>query len=106
MPKPKPRMVQIFYWKANGAACQSSITKATGLDVDLIDTKSGPEIFFDGVADVKIHDGVVRFALYVRHNGGGVVVGRFAIPILGLPDVIQALVLRLTEAAKNPPAAN
>lgn len=69
--------------------------------IELIDTQNGPEIFFDGVDDVKNIDGVVRLALFVRQNGSGIVVGRFAIPIDGVADVIQSLVICLTEAAKK-----
>lgn len=60
-----------------------------------------PEILFDGIQSNKIIEGVVRIALYSRHNGERVIVGRLAIPLSELPDVIQSLVILLTEAAKT-----
>jgi hypothetical protein len=62
--------------------------------------QSGPEIFFDGVSDAKIIEGVTRFALHVRRDGDSVVVARLAVPLSELPEVIQELVILLTRAAK------
>jgi hypothetical protein len=69
--------------------------------IDAIDPFTAQEIFFDGVADVKIIEGVVRIALHARRNGENVVVARLAIPLSELPEVIQQLVITLTEAAKT-----
>lgn len=68
--------------------------------VDVIDPFSAQEILFDGVSDIKIIEGVVRAALYARRDDENIVVARLAIPISELPDVIQQLVMALTEAAK------
>lgn len=60
-----------------------------------------PEIFFDGVsADIKIIEGVVRFALYSKRGNETIVTARMAVPLSELPEVIQSLVIALTEAAK------
>jgi hypothetical protein len=69
--------------------------------LDLIDPHHVQEIFFDGIAEVKTMEGVVRFAVFSRLDGMGVVVARLGIPLGGLPDMIQALVLALAEAARN-----
>lgn len=65
-----------------------------------IDTIGIPEILFDGVTDMHIIEGVARIVLYTRHNGESETVARLAIPISELPEVIQTLVMGLTEAAK------
>jgi hypothetical protein len=70
--------------------------------MDLIDPHNVAEIFFDGIHEVKILDGVVRIVLYSRQNSVGVIVARLAVPVGGLPDMIQALVIALAEAAKAP----
>ena len=69
--------------------------------MDLIDPHNVSEIFFDGVHDVRIIDGVVRFAIFSRQNSAGVIVARLAVPVSELPDVIQALVIVLAEAART-----
>jgi len=61
--------------------------------MDLIDPHNAQEIFFDGISEVKIIDGVVRIVLYSRQDGTGVIVARLALPLSELPDVIQALVI-------------
>lgn len=74
--------------------------------MDIVDPHNAQEIFFDGIHEVKIFDDVVRIVLFSRQNDVGVVVARLALPLSELPDVIQALVIALTEAAKaapNPP---
>lgn len=68
--------------------------------VSPIDTIGVPEILFDGVTDMHIIEGVARIVLYTRHNGDTEIVARLAIPISELPEVIQALVIGLNEAAK------
>lgn len=68
--------------------------------MDVIDPHNAQEIFFDGIHDVKIIEGVVRAALFSSQNSSGVVVARVAIPVAGLSDVIQSLVICLTEAVK------
>jgi hypothetical protein len=69
--------------------------------MDLIDPNNAQEIFFDGINDVKIIKGVVRAVLFARQNGVGIVAARLRLPAVGLPDVIQALVIALAEAAKT-----
>lgn len=68
--------------------------------MELIDPSGVPEIFFDAVHEVKIIKGVVRIVLFSRQNGVGVIVARLRIPAVGLPDMIQALVIALAEAPK------
>lgn len=68
---------------------------------DLIDVTGVPELFFDGVSEIKIIEGVVRLVLYSRHGGTRTVVAKLAIPISELPDVIQTMVMALTTAAKT-----
>jgi hypothetical protein len=69
--------------------------------IDVIDPHSAQEIFFDGIHEVKIVAGIVRIVLYSRQNDVGTVVARLALPLSELPDVIQALVIALTNAAKT-----
>lgn len=71
--------------------------------MDLIDPHNAAEIFFDGITEVRIVDRIVRVALFSRQDGTGVVVARLAIPLSELPDVIQALVIALTEAVRANP---
>lgn len=71
--------------------------------MDLIDPHNAPEIFADGIHEVKITEGVARAVFFSRQNGVGIVAGRLRLPVAGLPDVIQALVIALTEAAKAAP---
>ena len=59
------------------------------------------ELFFDRVAEVKIANDVVRIALEVRRGDRSEIVGRLAIPLSELPDVIQFLVIGLAEATKQ-----
>ncbi|MFK4647186.1 hypothetical protein QIH93_14935 [Bradyrhizobium ottawaense] len=69
--------------------------------IDVIDPHSAQEIFFDGIHEVKIVAGIVRIVLYSRQNDVGTVVARLALPLSELPEVIQALVIALTNAAKT-----
>jgi hypothetical protein len=69
--------------------------------MDVIDPHNAQEIFFDGIHEVKIVAGIVRIVLYSRQNDVGTVVARLALPLSELPDVIQALVIALTNAAKS-----
>lgn len=69
--------------------------------MELLDPHNVAEIFFDGVHDVRIVEGIVRMALFSKQNAVGVIVARLALPLSELPDVIQALVICLTEAAKT-----
>jgi hypothetical protein len=69
--------------------------------IDVIDPHNAQEIFFDGIHEVKIVAGIVRIVLYSRQNDVGTVVARLALPLSELPDVIQALVIALTNAAKT-----
>lgn len=62
---------------------------------------SAPEIFFDQVTDIKIIEGVARIALLARRDGRHIIVARLAIPLSELPDVIQSMVMALTNAAKT-----
>lgn len=58
------------------------------------------EIFFDGIHSIKIIEGVVRISLFSKHNGESAIVARLAVPLSELPEVIQTMVISLTEAAK------
>jgi len=69
--------------------------------MEVIDPHNAQEIFFDGIHEVKIVAGIVRIVLYSRQNDVGTVVARLALPLSELPDVIQALVIALTNAAKT-----
>jgi hypothetical protein len=69
--------------------------------MEIIDPHNAAEIFADGVHEVRIIDGVVRAVFFSRQNGVGIVVARLRLPVAGLPDVIQALVIALAEAAKQ-----
>jgi hypothetical protein len=69
--------------------------------IDVIDPHNANEIFFDGIHEVKIVAGIVRIVLYSRQNDVGTVVARLALPLSELPEVIQALVIALTNAAKT-----
>jgi hypothetical protein len=69
--------------------------------IDLIDPHNSQEIFFDGISEVKIIEGIVRVVLFSRQNSAGVIVARLALPLSELADAIQALVIALTEAAKS-----
>lgn len=66
-----------------------------------IDPIGVPEIFVDGVSDVRIIEGVTRIPFYARRDGEGEVVVRLAIPVAELPDVIQTLVITLANAVKT-----
>lgn len=68
--------------------------------MDVVDPHSVAEIFFDGIHEVRIIEGIVRVVLYSRQNSVGVVVARLAVPLSELPDVIQALVIALANAVK------
>lgn len=68
--------------------------------IDVIDPHNVAEIFFDGIHEVRIIEGIVRIVIFSRQNAVGVIVARLALPLSELPDVIQALVIALTEAAK------
>jgi hypothetical protein len=69
--------------------------------MDVIDPHNVQEIFFDGIHEVRIIEGIVRVVIFSRQNAVGVIVARLALPLSELPDVIQALVIALTEAAKG-----
>jgi hypothetical protein len=69
--------------------------------MDVIDPHNTQEIFFDGIHEVRIIEGIVRVVIFSRQNAVGVIVARLALPLSELPDVIQALVIALTEAAKS-----
>lgn len=69
--------------------------------MDLIDPHNAQEIFCDGIHEVRIIEGVARGALFSSQNSSAVVVARLAIPVSGLPDMIQALVVALTDAVKG-----
>lgn len=66
---------------------------------ELVDPLNAPEIFFDGIHEIKIIEGVVRIALFSRQNSVSVVTARLAIPMTALPDVIQSMMMSLAEAA-------
>jgi hypothetical protein len=72
-----------------------------GIAMDIVDPHNAPELFFDGIHEVKIVAGIVRITLYSRQNGTGVVAGRLAMPLSELPDAIQALVVALTNSERT-----
>ena len=67
---------------------------------DLLDS-GAPEIFFDGIHEIKVTEGVVRLALYSNQTGSKVICARLAIPFSGLPDIILILVTTMAEATKE-----
>jgi ABC-type nitrate/sulfonate/bicarbonate transport system substrate-binding protein len=67
---------------------------------EVIDPLTAPEIFFDGVYEIKIVEGVVRIALFSRQNSSSTVTARLVVPASELPDVIQAFVKVLAEAMR------
>lgn len=69
--------------------------------MDLIDPHHAKEIFFDGVSDVQVAKGFARIVLFSRQDGKGVIEARLRCPLSELPDVIQALVMALTKAARR-----
>ncbi|MGF6434346.1 hypothetical protein [Bradyrhizobium elkanii] len=69
--------------------------------MDLIDPHKSPEIFFDGIGEVKIVKGIVRIVLFSRQDGTGTIEARLRCPLSELPDIIQALVVALTKAARS-----
>ena len=71
--------------------------------MDVIDPRNVSEVFFDLIHEVKITRGVVRIVLVSRQDGTGTVEARLRCPLSELPDVIQALVVALTNAARSKP---
>jgi hypothetical protein len=71
--------------------------------MDVIDPHSASEIFFDAVHEVKITRGVVRVVLVSRQDGTGTIEARLRCPLSELPDIIQSLVIALTNAARSKP---
>jgi hypothetical protein len=74
--------------------------------LELIDPHNAQEIFFDGIHEVRIIEGIGRMVLFSRQNSVGVVVARLALPVSELPDVILALVaaqVAATRAVKPTP---
>lgn len=71
--------------------------------MDVIDPHNAQEIFFDGIHEVKITRGVVRIVLISQQNGTAAIEARLRCPLSELPDVIQALVVALTKAARSKP---
>jgi hypothetical protein len=69
--------------------------------IDVVDPHNVVELFFDGIHEVRIIEGIVRIVIFSRQNAVGVIVARLAVPLSELPDVIQALVIALTEAVKT-----
>jgi hypothetical protein len=65
------------------------------------DPLNAPEIFFDGIHEIKIIEGVVRSALYsLNASGEKQIVVRLAIPVSELPAVLQATMMALTQTTK------
>lgn len=69
--------------------------------IAVVDPHNVQEIFTDGVHEVKIIEGVVRSVWIERQDGTGTIVARLALPLSELPDVIQALVIALTNAVRT-----
>lgn len=68
---------------------------------ELIDPFNAHEVFTDGIHEVKILESVARIVWFSRQDGVRVLAARLAVPVSELPDVIQALVIALAEAAKT-----
>jgi hypothetical protein len=71
--------------------------------MDVIDPHNVHEIFFDRIHEVKITRGVVRIVLVSRQDGTSTIEARLRCPLSELPDIIQALVIALTNAARGKP---
>ena len=71
--------------------------------MELLDPHNVQEIFCDGVTDVRIIENLARAVFFSRQNGVAIVAVRLAVPTSVLPDVIQALVVALAEAARAAP---
>ncbi|WP_369723648.1 hypothetical protein AB8Z38_06710 [Bradyrhizobium sp. LLZ17] len=69
--------------------------------MEVFDPHNKADVFFDGVHEVKIVGDSARIALFSRQNGTGVIVARLVLPLSDLPDVIQALVIAQTQAARK-----
>jgi hypothetical protein len=67
---------------------------------EVIDTMTAPEIFFDGIHEIKIVEGVVRIALYSKQNSSSMVAVRLVVPASELPEVIQGFVRVLADATR------
>lgn len=68
--------------------------------MEIIDPNNVQEVFADGVSEVRIIESVARAVFFSRQDGIGLVAARLAFPVAVLPDVIQALVIALAEAAR------
>lgn len=71
--------------------------------IAVVDPHNVQEIFADEICEVKIVDGIVRTVWIERQDGTGTIVARLALPLSELPDVIQALVIALTNAVRTSP---
>ena len=71
--------------------------------IAVVDPHNVQEIFADEIYEVKIVDGIVRTVWIERQDGTGTTVARLALPLSELPDVIQALVIALTNAVRTSP---
>lgn len=68
---------------------------------DVVEGSGLPEIFFDGIHEIQIVEGVVRISLFNRQTEPAVITARLAVPVSELPDVILRLVTTMAEAAKE-----
>jgi len=71
--------------------------------IAVVDPHNVQEIFADEICEVKIIEDVVRTVWIERQDGTGTIVARLALPLSELPDVIQALVIALTNAVRTSP---
>lgn len=68
---------------------------------DIVGETEVTEIFVDGVGSIDTHEDVVRIVFFALRAGEKYAAVRLAIPAAGLPDVIQAMVISLTNAVKT-----
>ena len=68
--------------------------------IEVVGAFEAPEFLVDGIESIAIIEGVVRVGFYAMRKDERVAVVRLAIPVSSLPDVIQKLVISLTEAVK------
>lgn len=65
------------------------------------------EIFFEGVTDLHIEQGMFKCILFSRQKAPGesavhrVAIARLATPVSELPDIVQKFAIALTQAAKT-----
>jgi hypothetical protein len=71
----------------------------------MLDSSISPELFFDGIADMRLDHEVYRCTLFTIHVIDGeqrrVEVCRLVCPASELPTIIQQSVVKMTSAARD-----